>query len=136
MSKFIKITAEQFKNAVTFLWDKQGGCFHLPFFFDGEKSREWCFVIGWSDGYDTDPDPGYYQPKDEPSYRIAAGIRYQGEDNGMQTDMDIDFLIPAFPDGDCYDLSFAVPKDSDFSALATRLNEYAKTAMKLLKEFD
>lgn len=134
-TKIAKISATQFKDAVKWLWDgkEDGGCFHLPFHTDPESGREWCYVIGWHDHGKPYPgdDERYFVTED--SWYITFGIRYQERNNGMQTDMDIDFTIPSFKDGDCYDLSFDVPRKPKWGALATAARRMAREMMEVVR---
>lgn len=129
-----KITGKEVKDAVEWLWynREDGGCYHKVVWTDDETGREWCIVIGWSDGYDDKPEPDDYQ---DGTWRINWGVRYQERDNGMQCDMDIDFTIPYYKDtGDCYESGGCITRDYDPDKLAEYMNSTAKNVIEYIIE--
>lgn len=134
-TKISKITATQVKGAVEWLRKEKCGCFHLPFFVDPETGREWCYVIGWheiGDGPNEEWDREHCFVED--GFRIDCAIRYQECNNGMQCDLDWDWTIPSFKDGDCYDLSFAIGRGEKWGDIAKRFTQDARCMMRVIRE--
>jgi len=143
------ITPKELKEAAEWLWEHKCGCYHKRLWVD-EDGREWDIVVGWEDHGRDKNETEHEKAKDfEQFYReddgeyeswyITGGIRYQTSNNGMQTDMDIDFLIPAFDTGDCYDLSTRINRPYKgrrfWRANAAELNRYARDIWKMRSEF-
>ena len=139
------ITPKELKETVEWLWKNKCGCYHKLLWVD-DVGREWDIVVGWMDwGRDKGADPEEFKEfyrEDEgqwSSWFITGGIRLQTPNNGMTTDMDIDFLIPWFDTGDCYDLSFRVNRPykgkSSWRSNAAQLNRYARDIWKMRKDF-
>lgn len=141
--KLPAITPKELKEAVEWLWEKKCGCYHKCLWVD-DIGREWDIVVGWMDwGRDKeDNDFDTFYREDEGQYSswyITGGIRFQTPNNGMTTDMDVDFMIPWFDTGDCYDLSFRVNRPgkgkSHWRSNAAQLNRYAREIRRMRKEF-
>ena len=134
------LTKEQFakelKESVEWLYENKCGCSHWQFKLPNglvDEERNWFVVVGWSDGFDEDEE-GYYS---DGSCQICSKIGYQesGYDFYMQTDMDIDFLMPCFEDGDCYDTCSSIPKNCDWEELAeTLIKEFNDVVTTFVKE--
>ena len=120
--------ARDLEEAVKDLWDNrdEGGCCHWPIYYE-EDGKEWDVVLGWAEGYDEDPNIYY-----ENGCAICASVRYQDAHNAMQTDMNMDFLMPCNEDGDCWDADVTVSKEEDFNALAKYLLDEGK---KMVEEY-
>lgn len=120
--------ARNLKDAVKDLWDNrdEGGCYHWPIYYE-EDGKEWDVVLGWDEGYDEDPNIYY-----ENGCAICASVRYQTAHNAMQTDLNIDFLMPCNEDGDCWDADVTVSRDENFNALAKYLLDEGK---KMVEEY-
>lgn len=136
------ITPKELKEAVEWLWENKCGCYHKRLWTD--DGREWDIVVGWHDhGREKSNDFAYFYREDHgdlESWYITGGIRFQTPNNGMTTDMDIDFLIPWFPGGDCYDLSLDIRRPrggkSYWRCDAAMLNAYAREIYRMRKEFE
>lgn len=109
--------AKDLKEAVKDLWENrsEGGCYHWPIYHE-EDGKEWDVVLGQSNGFDDDPD--LYC---DGGWAICASVRYQTAHNAMQTDMDMDFLMPCNEDGDCWDTNVDICKTEDYNHLAKSL---------------
>lgn len=120
--------ARDLEEAVKYLWDNRddGGCYHWPIYYE-ENGQEWDVVLGWAEGYDEDPNIYY-----ENGCAICASVRYQDADNGMQTDLNVDFLMPCYEGGDCWNADVTVSKEEDFTYLAKELLDEGK---KMVEEF-
>ena len=120
--------ARDLEEAVKDLWDNrdEGGCYHWPIYYE-EDGKEWDVVLGWDEGYDEDPNIYY-----ENGCAICASVRYQDANNGMQTDLNVDFLMPCDEDGDCWVADVTVSKEEDFNALAKYLLDEGK---KMVEEY-
>lgn len=120
--------AKDLKAAVKDLWETrdEGGCYHWPIYYE-ENGQEWDVVLGWAEGYDEDPDIYY-----EDGYAICASVRYQTANNGMQTDLNVDFLMPCNEDGDCWDADNTISKKEDYNYLAKYLLDEGK---KMVEEY-
>ena len=147
--KLPAITPKELKEAVEWLWEHKCGCYHKLLWVD-EDGREWDIVVGWLDwGRDKNEtenekseDFKQFYREDEGEYEswyITGGIRFQTPNNGMTTDMDIDFLIPWFDTGDCYDLSIRINRPCKgrkfWRGNAAELNRYAREIRRMRKEF-
>lgn len=143
------ITPKELKEAAEWLWEHKCGCYH-KLLWVGEDGREWDIVVGWLDwGRDRHEDElekamdceRFYREDDgeNESWYVTGGIRYQTPNNGMQTDMDIDFMIPWFDTGDCYDLSTRINRPYKgrrfWRVNAAELNRYAREIYRMRKEF-
>ena len=131
----IKQFAKELEENVKWLYESKCGCCHWKFTLPNgliDDTRHWFVVVGWSDGFDENED-GYFS---DGTWQICSKIGYQksGYDFYMQTDMDIDFLMPCFENGDCYDTCSSIPKDCNWEQLAESLikefNEVVKTFVK------
>ena len=128
--KLPKITPDELRDTVNWLWSREAGCYHKKLWTD-DIGREWDLVIGWHDygaPYEGDEKRYYVQEK---TWYITFGFRYQTQNNVMQTDMDVDFMIPWFKDtGDCYDMYGSVTRCTsykDWRKMASAINADAKT---------
>lgn len=97
-----KVTGKWLKEAFEWLWshEDQGGCYHLPFAYSA--NHEICVCVGWTK-VDVDDGPGepfkvgnstIYPHKSHEEWKTAWKIGWQTFNNGMQTDLDIDFEMP------------------------------------------
>ena len=74
-----KVTGKWLKGSYKWLVDADCGCCHIP--FDTTANHEVCVCVGWHD-------------VGEGQYAVAWKIGWQKFNNGMQTDLDIDFDMP------------------------------------------
>ena len=130
--------ARDLEEAVKYLWDNrdEGGCYHWPIYYE-EDGKEWDVVLGWSKNYDIDDDmvEDFYV-YDE--WCICASVRYQTAHNAMQTDIDMDFLMP-YPVneyGDVWDDTVVVSREEDYNTLAKDLLEDGKKMVELFADKD
>lgn len=97
-----RVTGKWLKD--TYKWfvdhEDQGGCAHIGFM--NTANHEVCVCVGWTK-IDVDDGPGepvkvrnctMYTHKSHEEWRVAWKIGWQKFDNGMQTDLDIDFDMP------------------------------------------
>lgn len=128
------ITPKKLKEFVAWLWENRdrGGCCRLKLWEDPD-GREWDIVVGWHDrgrnSYDSNDDELYYVDNqgEYQSWYITAAVRYQDPGNAMQTDFDIDFLMPECNEyGDLYDTSFSVSRLDGWRSQAAQLNRDAR----------
>ena len=117
--------AKGMKDGVDWLVENGSGCCHWPIYRDEERGNIWSIVMGWSE-YDGGDENVYF----EDGYTIRVGIRYQSERDAMQTDYDIDFMIPETDDGDAYDISYSVERNEDFRKLAQAMLAEGKSVVK------
>ena len=74
-----KVTGKWLKECYQWLIDHDCGCCHIP--FDTSGTHEICVCVGWTDDGTEDG-------------KVAWKIGWQTFNNGMQTDLDIDFDMP------------------------------------------
>lgn len=74
-----KVTGKWLNGCYKLLVDNDCGCFHIP--FDTTANHEVCVCVGWTDDGTEDG-------------KVAWKIGWQTFNNGMQTDLDIDFDMP------------------------------------------
>ena len=55
-----------------------------------EDGNNWAIVLGWSDGFDEDPNDNNL----DGAYRICAKVAYQPSNSLLQCDYDLDWLMP------------------------------------------
>lgn len=100
--KLMQVTGKWLKNTYRWLVDHedQGGCAHIPFDYSG--THRICVCVGW---HKIDVDDGPGEPvkvgnctiathKSHEEWRVAWKIGWEPLNNGMQTDLDIDFEMP------------------------------------------
>lgn len=122
-----EITKEQLakglEDGVKWLWDNKCGCCHWHLLTD-DKGRRWSIVLGWTEGYDNSENDTFYVDED---MAIAYKIGYEERNNAMQTDMDLDFLMPYNEEtGEVDDTCSAVYRNENYEQLAEQLLEAFK----------
>ena len=99
-----EITIEELRSDITWLEDnKVGCCYHKV--AETEGGTILAIVVGWHDGYEKAP---VGTPCADGSWRICAKIAYQHSNNAMQSDFDLDWLMPYGDNGDCDDTTCEV----------------------------
>jgi len=159
------VTGHEIRDWVKWLLENQEGCCHKRLRF-GERNVL-CVCVGWRKVDEADPDP-----KDpmkwihREEWKVVAKLGFQSYDSAMQTDLDIDFMMPwntrAFADrmnarltpeerkrgdhyvaGDVYDTSMElcgekgpVPSLTACAAAARYLNENIHGVFKTLLDME
>lgn len=104
-----KITLDELCSDTKWLDEnKHGCCYHKVAETDGGTIL--AIVVGWSDGFDKAPDG---TPCADGSWRICAKIAYQHSNSAMQSDFDIDWLMPYGNNGSCDDTTCEVVGNDD-----------------------
>ena len=122
--KLPKITGKFVKEDVEWLKANDSGCcrFHL---IDTDNYRM-HICIGWHDFGDGPKEKDYH------NWKIAWKIGMETFNNAMQTDLDIDFIMPYDDEGNVYDTLSEIGEHTtmkEWNALAAEMNRTAKAAV-------
>ena len=124
--KLPKINGKTVKEQVEWLKKEDCGCFHFHL-ADTDKYRM-HICIGWHDMGDGPKEDNYRH------WVIAWKIGMGTFNNGMQTDLDIDFFMPYDEEsGDVYDTESEIGEITTmkgWNALASEMNKTAKEVVK------
>lgn len=105
------------KKSVNWLIDHQEGC--CTFVLDDHLA----VCVGWSGGYENEPDESLIQAIDDLTFAVNAAIKVWTSDS-MRTDLDY-INAPYYPNGEVADISVSISEDEDYDALAEYfLKEY------------
>lgn len=124
--KLPKITGKFVKEDVEWLKANDCGCCH--FHLTDTDNYRMHICIGWHDMGDGPKENNYSH------WVIAWKIGMETFNNGMQTDFDIDFLMPYDEEsGDVYDTESEIGEITTmkgWNALASEMNKTAKEVVK------
>ena len=124
--KLPKITGKFVKEDVEWLKANDCGCCH--FHLTDTDNYRMHICIGWHDMGDGPKEDNYHH------WVIAWKIGMETFNNGMQTDFDIDFLMPYDEkSGDVYDTESEIGEITTmkgWNALAAEMNKTAKEVVK------
>lgn len=142
--KLPKINGKTVKEQVEWLKKENCGCYHFHLTDTDNYSMHIC--IGWHDygeGHiEMSKDGSHPLQKwvpDPNSWRIAWKIGMETFNNAMQTDLDIDFIMPYDDNGDVYDTLSEIgePKTmKEWNAIAAEMNRAAKGAVKFQIDYE
>lgn len=105
------------KETVDWLIDNQEGC--GTFVLDDHLA----ICVGWSGGYEDEPDESLIQSVGDLTFAINAAIKVWTSDS-MRTDLDY-INAPYYPNGEVADISVSISEDEDYDELAKYfLKEY------------
>lgn len=117
-----KITGKQLRHWAEWLKKEDCGCCHFKLLTD-DNNDSWFILMGWSDGFD-ESDNGRWQ---DGSWKICTKIGYQSSNSIMQTDLNIDFLMPYDKEtGDVDDTEWTLADEPNWDKLADELNNEAE----------
>lgn len=105
------------KESVDWVIDHQEGC--CTFILDDHLA----VCVGWSGGYEAEPDESLIQGIDDLTFAIDAAIKVWTSDS-MRTDLDY-INAPYYENGDIIDIGISISKNEDYDKLAEYfLKEY------------
>ena len=114
-----KQLSQWLKDSVNWLIDHQEGC--GTYKLDGHLA----VCVGWSGGYEAEPDESLIQAIDDLTFAINAAIKVWTSDD-MRTDLDY-INAPYYENGDVIDIGIYISKNEDYDKLAEDfLEEYEK----------
>jgi hypothetical protein len=117
-----KITGKQLRHWAEWLKKEDCGCCHFKLLTD-DNNNSWFILMGWSDGFD-ESDNGRWQ---DGSWKICTKIGYQSSNSIMQTDLNIDFLMPYDKEtGEVDDTEWTLVDEPNWDKLADELNKEAE----------
>lgn len=133
-TKLPKIDGKTLKNWYEWLKEQDCGCCHMK--IGDTELHEVDVCMGWHQ-YEEAASDG----KNKPVWKIAWKIGWQGFNNAMQCDLDVDFDMPGPCNeyGDVYDTLSEVGEPEtmkDWNSLAGEINKTAKDAFKRAVEID
>ena len=89
-----------------------------------DDDNDWAIVLGWGEGWDDPTDSCC-----KGHYRIMAKVAYQPNNSGMQSDYDIDWLMPYDEEtGEVDDCDYAIYAEDDDDKLREIANDLLKCA--------
>lgn len=146
-TKLPKIDGKTLKGWAEWLKEQDCGCCHMK--IGDTELHEVDICMGWhqyeEEGENKIPrkigNTVVYTRECKPVWKIAWKIGWQDFDNGMQTDLDIDFDMPwpCNEYGDVYDTLSEVGEPrtmKDWNRLAGEINKTAREAFKCAVEID
>ena len=114
-----KQLSQWLKDSVNCLIDHQEGC--CTYKLDDHLA----VCVGWSGGYEDEPDESLIQAIDDLTFAINAAIKVWTSDD-MRTDLDY-INAPYYESGDVVDTAVSISKDEDYDKLAEYfLEEYER----------
>ena len=114
-----KQLSQWLKDSVNCLIDHQEGC--CTYKLDDHLA----VCVGWSGGYEDEPDESLIQAIDDLTFAINAAIKVWTSDD-MRTDLDY-INAPYYENGDVVDIAVSISEDEDFDKLAEYfLEEYER----------
>ena len=114
-----KQLSQWIKDSVNCLIDHQEGC--CTYKLDDHLA----VCVGWSGGYEAEPDENLIQAIDDLTFAINAAIKVWTSDD-MRTDLDY-INAPYYKNGDVVDIAVSISEDEDFDKLAEYfLEEYER----------
>lgn len=114
-----KQLSQWLKDSVNWLIDHQEGC--CTYKLDDHLA----VCVGWSGGYEAEPDESLIQAIDDLTFAINAAIKVWTSDD-MRTDLDY-INAPYYENGDVVDTAVSISKNEDYDKLAEDfLEEYEK----------
>ena len=142
--KLPKIKGKDVRDAVAWLKKADCGCYH--FHLTDTDNYRIHICIGWHDygeGHiETSKDGSHPLQKwveDPNTWRISWKIGMETFDNGMQTDLDIDFFMPCDDNDNVYDTLSEIgePKTmKEWDAIAAEMNLSAKEVVKWQLDYE
>ena len=108
-----KQLSQWLKDSVNCLIDHQEGC--CTYKLDDHLA----VCVGWSGGYEAEPDESLIQAIDDLTFAINAAIKVWTSDD-MRTDLDY-INFPYKENGDVYNDAISLSEDEDFDWLANAL---------------
>lgn len=112
-----KQLSQWLKDSVNCLIDHQEGC--CTYKLDDHLA----VCVGWSGGYEDEPDESLIQGIDDLTFAIDAAIKVWTSDS-MRTDLDY-INVPYYENGDVIDIGISISKNEDYDKLAEYfLKEY------------
>ena len=112
-----KQLSQWLKDSVNCLIDHQEGC--CTYKLDDHLA----VCVGWSGGYEAEPDESLIQAIDDLTFAINAAIKVWTSDD-MRTDLDY-INVPYYENGDVIDIGISISKNEDYDKLAEYfLKEY------------
>lgn len=95
---------KNFANVARELAQLKEGCCHWLLETDN-NGNEWSIVLGWQDGYEENKE----DEASDGTWHLCAKVAYQPRNSIMQTDYDIDWVMPYDEDsGDVWDTDITV----------------------------
>ena len=114
-----KQLSQWLKDSVNCLIDHQEGC--CTYKLDDHLA----VGVGWSGGYEDEPDESLIQAIDDLTFAINAAIKVWTSDD-MRTDLDY-INAPYYESGDVVDTAVSISEDEDYDKLAEYfLEEYER----------
>ena len=114
-----KQLSQWLKDSVNCLIDHQEGC--CTYKLDDHLA----VCVGWSGGYEDEPDESLIQGIDDLTFAINAAIKVWTSDD-MRTDLDY-INAPYYKNGDVVDIAVSISEDEDYDKLAEYfLEEYER----------
>lgn len=112
-----KQLSQWLKDSVNWLIDHQEGCSTY------KLDDHLAVCVGWSGGYEAEPDESLIQAIDDLTFAINAAIKVWTSDD-MRTDLDY-INAPYYENGDVIDIGISISKNEDYDKLAEDfLKEY------------
>ena len=119
-----KQLSQWLKDSVNWLIDHQEGC--GTYKLDGHLA----VCVGWSGGYEAEPDESLIQAIDDLTFAINAAIKVWTSDD-MRTDLDY-INAPYYENGDVIDIGIYISKNEDYN----KLDEYFLEKEEKLKDLE
>ena len=114
-----KQLSQWLKDSVNWLIDHQEGCSTY------KLDDHLAVCVGWSGGYEDEPDESLIQAIDDLTFAINAAIKVWTSDD-MRTDLDY-INAPYYENGDVVDTAVSISEDEDYDKLAEYfLEEYER----------
>ena len=114
-----KQLSQWLKDSVNWLIDHQEGC--CTYKLDDHLA----VCVGWSGGYEAEPDESLIQAIDDLTFAINAAIKVWTSDD-MRTDLDY-INAPYYENSDVVDTAVSISEDEDYDKLAEYfLEEYER----------
>ena len=119
-----KQLSQWLKDSVNCLIDHQEGC--CTYKLDDHLA----VCVGWSGGYEDEPDESLIQAIDDLTFAINAAIKVWTSDS-MRTDLDY-INVPYYENGDVVDTAVSISEDEDYD----KLTEYFLEEYERLKDLE
>lgn len=111
------------KKSVLYYWTLGVDC----------RNNRWAIVLGWQDGYDKSNDK--YA---DGTFRLCAKLAYQPVNSAMQSDFDVDWIMPCDESGEVDDTTTAFYGEYGYGAIGSvaewYMNKFDECMVKIAVE--
>lgn len=112
---------KDFTNAVEHMRKSNGYGTYYWWLDEDDKGNSWAIVLGWTDGFDKDPNDNNL----DGTWRICVKLAFQPWNSIMQCDYDVDWQMPYDEvTGEVDDTEIAIYSDTNLTETINWLLNY------------